>query len=98
MKRTTRLTLIISTIVLLPTLIASTCGVTINPPKSGKITSITPGSAACYDEQNDSGPRRSVAIEYRPNGTDKNNQPWPLTFTCVTPDDATKYRVEGKYP
>lgn len=96
MKKTTKLALIMSTIVLLP--IASACDLKASAPKTGKITSVSPGSAACYDEQNDSGPRRSVAIEYQPAGTDKNNQPWPLTFACVTPDDATKYRVEGTYP
>ena len=96
MKKITRFTLIVSAITLLPAVAA--CEFKASAPETGKITSITPGSAACYDEQSDSGPRRSVSIEYRPAGTDKNNQPWPLTFACVTPDDSTKYRVEGTYP
>lgn len=96
MKRTTRLLLIVSAVALLFSTVA--CDLTPKAPKTGTITNVTPDSAACYDEQSDSGQRRSVAVEYRPAGTDKNNQPWPLTFACVTPDDAVKYRVEGQYP
>lgn len=96
MKKTTRLALAVSAVVLLP--IVTACEIGARAPKTGKVTAVTPGSAACYDEQTDVGARRSVAIEYRPAGTDKNNQPWPLTFACVTPDDSTKYRVEGTYP
>lgn len=98
MKRRTRLVITYITIVLLPLTAALSCDFERSAPKAGKITSITPDSAACYDERSDFGPRRSVAIEYTPAGTDESNRPWPLTFACVTPDDAARHQVGGRYP
>lgn len=67
-------------------------------PKTGVITNIVPGGASCWDVLTDAGPRPSVTIEYQPAGTDPHGAPWPLTFTCVTPDDAAKYVIGGTYP
>lgn len=98
MKRATRLIVTVATLVALPLTVAFSCDGQPKAPRTGKITQITPGSAACWDEQSDVAPRRSVAISYRPAGTDANGYEWPLAFTCVTPDKSTKYVVGGTYP
>lgn len=67
-------------------------------PKTGKITAIQPGSAACYDEQTDVGPRPQVAVSYQPAGVDNAGDPWPLAFACVTLDVAQKYKIGDTYP
>jgi hypothetical protein len=67
-------------------------------PKTGKITAIQPGSAACYDEQTDVGPRPQVAISYKPAGVDTFGKPWPTAFVCVTQDKAAKYKIGDIYP
>lgn len=98
MKRTTRLIIAAGALVLLPLTTAFSCDLKKSPPETGTITEITPSSAACWDEQTDVGPRRSDSISYRPAGTDNNGHPWPLAFTCVTPDVAVKYQVGAIYP
>lgn len=74
------------------------CGEKVKAPKTGKITAIQPGSAACYDEQTDAGPRPQVAISYQPAGTDKFGKAWPAAFVCVTQDKAAKYKIGDTYP
>lgn len=98
MRTTTRMLITVGTLTLLPLTVAFSCDAQPKVPRTGKITEITPGSAACWDEQSDVAPRRSVAISYRPAGTDANGHEWPLAFTCVTPDTAAKYTVGGTYP
>ena len=81
-----------------PFTLAFQCDVSPKAPKTGKITSIEPGSAACYDEQTDAGPRPQVAIVYAPTGSDKDGHAWPAAFACVTQDVAAKYKIGDKYP
>lgn len=99
MRPTTRTLICTLTLVLAPTLAAFSCESPVGkPPKRGEIITITPGSAACYDEQTDVGARRSVAVKYVPDGTDRDEKPWPETFACVTPEKAKTYKIGGRYP
>lgn len=60
-------------------------------PKTGVVTSITPGSAACADQQ-----PRTVAVLYRPDGTDAGGAAWPTGLLCVTPEQSSVLSVGGR--
>lgn len=61
-------------------------------PKSGVISQITPGSAACQDKG-----VASVGVLYQPDGKDANGFPWPSTVACVTPEAATTLTAGGRF-
>jgi hypothetical protein len=81
-------------LLLLPFTTATQCDETPTAPRMGVIVKITPGSAACWDELSDAGPRQRVGVEYRPDGIDPSGFPWPARVACVT-DAVAVGLVEG---
>lgn len=99
MNRTTRTGTVLGALAALVLLTAFECSVKRpTAPATGTITQITSQSGVCWDVQTDAGERPSVAILYQPAGTDPDGSPWPTKSACVTPTDAAKYVVGGKYP
>lgn len=83
-----------------PLIMASACGEDEPPltaPRAGVITKIVPGSAACWDELNDAGPRRQVGVQYRPDGLDSSGFPWPARVGCVTDAVAAGLTVGSRF-
>lgn len=61
-------------------------------PKTGVITQLVPGSAACLDQGT-----ASVAVQYQPEGKDAKGAHWPATVACVTPEAATALVLGGRF-
>ena len=59
-------------------------------PNTGTVTQIVHDARACFDQT-----EKTVLVEYRPAGTDRIGDPWPLTMFCATPERAAKL-VVGK--
>lgn len=59
-------------------------------PRTGKVTEIVHDARACYDQS-----EKTVLVQYRPAGTDKAGDPWPLTMFCATPDRVQNLVVGG---
>lgn len=59
-------------------------------PNTGTVTQIVHDARACFDQT-----EKTVLVEYRPAGTDRIGDLWPLTMFCATPERAEKLVVGG---
>lgn len=71
---------------------AESCNVEPTAPNTGKVTMVTPNSAACVDKA-----PNTTGVMYVPAGTDPNGAPWPSKVACVNPG-GKQYAAGSTYP
>jgi hypothetical protein len=62
-------------------------------PSGGIVTGIVPNHPSCTAKSQ----MFTTLLTYRPNGTQPDGSVWPQDAKCLTPDQASRYTVGGKY-